>query len=340
MGEVIFIGGGSGDPGLVTVAGALALKKAQIVFYDRLINPLLLWLTNDQAQLVDVGKLPGSTIHGQVEISNQLLRAQKEYAIVARLKGGDPGVFGRLDEELTAIKQQHIPFRIIPGITSALALGAYSSISLTKRSVSRGITIITGHQVDETQSVLDHLIQNQTLIVYMGVHLIQAIQAKLLTQFPADLPVLIGQQVSFSQQRLVPTTLAQLAKTVATEAIKNPALFLFGDVAKDYDRAQNWLAQQPLLGQRWLMFTKQLNYEDILRYTELGADIWPISHDPKIRQKFQDLSQDWLRGPLPQGIILRDGLSKTDFQDLALMPPLEDLAYEDESTFLSKRGIF
>lgn len=340
MGEVIFIGGGSGDPGLVTVAGALALKKAEIVFYDRLVNPLLLLLTNAQATLVDVGKLPGSTIHGQVEISKQLLQAQAKYTTVVRLKGGDSGVFGRLDEELTTLKRQGKPFRIIPGITAALSLGAYSSISLTKRAVSRGLTIITGHQIDETQSVLDHLVQQQTLIIYMGVHTIPAIQAKLLTRFPKDLPVLIGQQVSLSNQRLVTTTLARLTETVTKAQIKNPALFLFGDVAKDYDRAQNWLTQQPLLGQRWLLFTKHLNYEAVLRYTELGADVWPISNELNERRKFHDLTQNWLSGPRPQGIILKDGLSKSAFQALDLKPDLATLPDEDETTFLSKRGIF
>lgn len=324
MTEIIFLGGSSGDPGLLTLSGQKALAAADAVFYDRLINPLLLLHCAQDAKLIDVGKKPGVSKHPQAEITQQLLQAARTYTHIVRLKGGDPSVFGRLDEELSAVQAAAIPFRIIPGITAASALGAYSSLSLTKRGVSRGVTLITGAQLDEGDLVLDQLIQNQTLVVYMGVHRVAAIQGKLLTQFAKDLPVLIATSISYGRQQIYKTTLAKLAETVAAFKVTNPALFLLGAVAADYQSEKNWFEQQPLFGERLLYFSQSLDVDRTLWYAGLGADIWPVSLAQKRNQQMKALTQDWLAKVQPKTLLLGDGLALSDLP-AAILPQLSPM---------------
>lgn len=340
MGQIIFVGGSSGDPGLFTVSGVNALRQAEIVFYDRLVNPLLLLLVGPETILVDVGKRPNRKEHSQGQIGQQLAKAAQRFQYIVRLKGGDPSIFGRLDEELQVVKEKKINFRIIPGITSASALAAYSSISLTKRGVSRGVTLLTGHQVDHTNSVLSTLSPDQTLVVYMGVQQIQAIQAQLLTQFPRNLPVLIGQQVSYGRQKLWATTLEEMGVTVLDKKVQNPALFLFGAVAQDYDQAENWFEQQPLLGQKLLLFVPKLDYDLAIRYAELGADVWQISADKKQRHQFSEITSTWWQDLQPNQVLLTGKLTEEAFLKLELPEYTTSLQFQATHTFLRKKGIF
>ncbi|MFD1672759.1 uroporphyrinogen-III C-methyltransferase [Agrilactobacillus yilanensis] len=339
MAKIIFVGGSSGDPGLLTMSGANALAQAEIVFYDRLINPLLLLLANPQAELVDVGKNPDLPGPAQIEISSQLITAAQKFQSIVRLKGGDPSIFGRLDEELQAVKQAKLDFEIIPGITAASALGAYSSVSLTQRGISHGVTLITGQQIQEEQTVLNQLIQEQTLVVYMGVHQIAAIQQRLLAQFPKDLPVLIGQQVSYGRQRLFKTTLINLVSTVHAKMIKNPALFLFGAVAQNYEATTNWAAKRPLAGETLVLVMSQLDYNQVLDYAKLGADVWPISLNDSERQRFEAITKSWCATMAPTQVILTEAVTETQYQAKLTMAELAALPVKTDVTFLHEKGI-
>ena len=144
IGIVYLVGAGPGDSGLITVRGIERLQVADVVVYDRLINCELLEHAPEHADLIDVGKVPGSNKNSQEKINDLIVQKASEGSTVVRLKGGDPFVFGRGAEEVQSLVDAGIPFEIVPGITSALAVPAYAGIPMTRRGVSSSITITTG----------------------------------------------------------------------------------------------------------------------------------------------------------------------------------------------------
>ncbi|KRM35803.1 hypothetical protein FC83_GL000830 [Agrilactobacillus composti DSM 18527 = JCM 14202] len=338
---ISFVGAGAGDPDLITVAGLKALQAADIVFYDRLLNPLLLLLAPKKAELVSVGKSPRSKGHAQNWITNLLLQATKTQQHVVRLKGGDAGIFGRLDEEIAPIKAAGLPYQIIPGITAASALAAYSGIPLTKRGISHGVTFLTGTQLLDGQLPISLQQQEQTIVVYMGVKHAPAIQASLLTQLPADLPMLIGRWVSYGRQEIIPATLADFVTIMQQRQIENPAIYLFGAVAADYQANTNWFAAKPLFGTRILLVLPELNYEKATFFTTQGADVWVISQDMAENQRFKTITKAWLVDVAQVQVLLTASISAVLFEQQLLnldLPAIPIEQIQTASEFLAKRG--
>jgi uroporphyrin-III C-methyltransferase len=232
-GKVYLIGAGPGAQDLMTLRGANILAKADIVFYDALVDSQMLVLC-PQAKLVAVGKRCGKFSTAQKFIEKQLLDAAKKYQTVVRLKGGDPMIFGRADEEMMALKREGIDFEVVPGITSALAAAASIQSSLTLRGVSRSVAFVTNAQAADTSK--PQTIPNaDTLIYYMGRKESQTIAKQLLAAGKsADTPVVIVESISTNHERRLLTDLAGLLNGVLMNwgDSQAPAILMIGDAFK------------------------------------------------------------------------------------------------------------
>ena len=244
LGKVYLVGAGPGAADLITVRGAKLLEKADIVFHDALVEPEMLDLC-PQAIKVAVGKRCGKLSSSQHFINKRLVDAAKQYPTVVRLKGGDPMLFGRADEEIQALKKMGIEIEVVPGITAALAGAASIGQSLTLRGVSRSVAFITLAQA--TEGIHDG--QNQekttpisnpsadTLVYYMGRKDAAKIAQQLIEQSPnqkAHTPVQILEAVSTPRERLWSSTLGELAKGKADEWFdsSSPALIMVGEALR------------------------------------------------------------------------------------------------------------
>jgi len=240
LGKVYLVGAGPGAADLITVRGAKLLEKAEIVFHDALVEPEMLSLC-PQAELVPVGKRCGKLSSAQQFINKRLVDAAQKYQTVIRLKGGDPMLFGRADEEIQALKDAGIEVEIVPGITAALAGAASIQQSLTLRGISRSVAFVTLAQANEGN---DKESRNQpisnpnadTLIYYMGRKDATKIAQQLITHgnngstHKQDTPVQILEAVSTPRERLWSSTLAELANGKANNWFdsSSPALIMVG----------------------------------------------------------------------------------------------------------------
>jgi len=231
-GKVYLIGAGPGDPDLITVKGAKILKKADIIVYDRLANPELLSMTSDQSEHFYVGKRPGKPSVSQTQINHILITKAREGKIVARLKGGDPFVFGRGGEECEALHSEHIPFEVIPGISSALAAPAFAGIPVTHRKIARSFTVVTGHTIRNTETFAnwEHLVHADTLVVLMGMRRLSQIAAMLIRHGrDADTPVSVIEKATYESQKTVSGTLATIGDK--TKPLSPPGTIVIGELA-------------------------------------------------------------------------------------------------------------
>lgn len=231
-GKVYLVGAGPGDPDLITVKGAKVLKKADVIVYDRLANPELLSMTSDRSEHLYVGKRPDKPSVSQSQINRILIAKAREGKVVARLKGGDPFVFGRGGEECEALKAENIPFEVVPGISSALAAPAFAGIPVTHRKVARSFTVVTGHTIKnaDTFANWEHLVNADTLVILMGVKSLPQI-AETLTRLgrPADTPVSVIEQATYRSQQTVLGTLETIAEEA--ESLSPPATIVIGELA-------------------------------------------------------------------------------------------------------------
>lgn len=232
---VYLIGAGPGDPGLITVRGREALTRADVVLYDRLGTEALMPLVRADAQLVDVGKAPGRATLTQDETTALLVRLGQQGKVVARLKGGDPFVFGRGAEEAEALVQAGVRVLVVPGVTSAIGAPSAAGIPVTYRAMSTAFTVVTGHEdpaKDAEQNDWDRLAGlPHTLIVLMGMGRLRGIAERLIAAGrPADQPAAAIQWGTTPRQRSVVATLATLPDRVEQEGLGNPAILVFGDV--------------------------------------------------------------------------------------------------------------
>lgn len=231
VGKVYLVGAGPGDPGLFTLRGLECLHKADVVVHDRLIGPELLSYA-PQARLVDVGKESGHHAIPQQEINQILVNAAREGKVVTRLKGGDPFVFGRGGEEAMALAEAGIPFEIVPGVTSAIAVPAYAGIPVTQRGIACSVAFITGHNASsETLNINWQALANgvDTLVFLMGVHNLQKITSSLVEAGRApSTPVALIERGTLANQRVITGTLAEIAEK--SQGIQPPAIIIVGDV--------------------------------------------------------------------------------------------------------------
>ena len=230
-GEVLLVGAGPGDPDLLTIAAQRALGSADVVVYDRLVSDEILQIARREAKFIYVGKTPGIPSVKQAEISQILVDEARNGHSVVRLKGGNPLIFGRADEEVETLVEAGVRFRIMPGITSAVAAAASAGVSLTSRGKNKSLTLITGH---DTQGYAEHdwrrlAKPGQRAAVYMGLGAARFIQGRLLVHgAAADKPVTIVENASCQNEKIVQTDLGSMAQALIDSEISGPAILLIG----------------------------------------------------------------------------------------------------------------
>jgi uroporphyrinogen III methyltransferase/synthase len=253
-GKVSLVGAGPGDPGMMTLRAIELIAEADVIFYDRLIPPNALAGAREDAELVYVGKMPGTVHNPQSEINRRIVEAAEGGRNVVRLKGGDPFIFGRGGEEAEELAEAGIPFEIVPGVTAAIAATATAGIPLTHRDDSAGVAFVTGHRDNETEQGIDpdgSLARFPgTLVFYMGVKRLAENMADLISGGrPATQPAAAIERGATPRQRVVTATLETIAEKVETEGIRPPALIVAGEVVRHYEKLA-WFEDRPLFGRR------------------------------------------------------------------------------------------
>jgi len=237
-GTVALVGAGPGDPALLTLKAAQLLAEADVVLTDRLVNPEVLAHVREDAKVVDVGKTSWTgTAPRQEEINAQLVQFARDGLRVVRLKGGDPFVFGRGSEEAAALAAQGIPFEIVPGITSAIAAPMYAGIPVTARGATQDVCIVTGHldPDDPASRVRWEALANGpgTLVILMGHDRLPLICKGLIRHGrPATTPAACIERGTTAEQRVVVSTLGQLAQDVAAAGLQAPVATVVGEVVR------------------------------------------------------------------------------------------------------------
>ena len=235
-GHVTLVGGGPGDPGLLTVAGLAAIRRADVIICDRLAPLAVLSQAPAGVEVIDVAKIPRGEFTSQERINELLVQHGRAGRRVVRLKGGDSFIFGRGGEELLACAEAGVPVTVIPGVSSAIAAPALAGIPLTHRSLTQGVTIVSAHlPPDHPGSTLDWSAlarANTTLVIMMGVATLPAVSAELIAQGMAPAtPAATIADAGLPSQRSVRATLVTIADTTTTAGITPPAITVIGAVA-------------------------------------------------------------------------------------------------------------
>jgi uroporphyrinogen III methyltransferase/synthase len=259
-GRVWLIGAGPGDPGLMTVAGVAALAEAEVVVYDRLVNARLLKLAPSSAERIFVGKEAGAHALRQEEINALLVEKARQGKRVARLKGGDPYVFGRGGEEAEALAAAGIPFEVVPGVSSAVAVPAYAGIPVTHRGLASSFAVITGHEdPSKAETAIDWsklATAVDTLVFLMGAATLPQIVEKLVEHGrAAATPVAVIRWGTTPAQQVVTGTLADIARRVKEARLQPPAVTVVGEVVRLRETLR-WFdspGAKPLFGKRVLV---------------------------------------------------------------------------------------
>lgn len=229
MGKVYLVGAGPGAPDLITLRGAEVLKRADVVFHDALVHPEVLALAS-RAEKIAVGKRCGRFATAQQFINKRLVDAARKHAVVVRLKGGDPMLFGRAQEEIAVLEAAGIPYEVVPGVTSALAAAAEAGVSLTQRGVARSVAFVTP-RVGEGEAPSEwarNVAAADTAVIYMGAGQAEAITGALLAAGAArSLPVLVVENATLPQVRRIALTLEELPE-IARYGISGPTLIMVG----------------------------------------------------------------------------------------------------------------
>ena len=295
--KVYLIGAGPGDPGLLTLRGKEILESADVVVYDRLVSPAILGMCNPKAKMVDVGKMPTHHKVKQSEINKLLAQFAKENpaGVIARLKGGDPFVFGRGGEEALELVGAGVEFEVVPGITSAISVPAYAGIPVSHRGIATSFHIITGHEKAESNGELsldfETLAKNQgTLIFLMGIANMDFI-AKRLMECGKDpkTPLAFIEKGTTPYQRTVMATLETAGETIVRENVTAPAITIMGGVV-ELGKTLAWKKNLPLSGKRLVVTRAAKQASGItVRLTALGAE---VIETPMIETRPLDV-QNW-----------------------------------------------
>jgi uroporphyrinogen III methyltransferase / synthase len=270
-GKVYIIGAGPGDAGLITIKAVECLRLADVVVYDNLVNEELLKYAPAQARFIYAGKKGGDHTLSQDKINELLAKEALEGNNVARLKGGDPFIFGRGGEEAEVLASRGVPFEVIPGVTSAIAVPAYAGIPLTHRGLTSTVAFITGHE-DPTKEKSDidwqALAGIGTLVFLMGVKNITQITESLIAHGKSpQTPAALVRRGTTPQQEIIVATLADIAAHAQAAAFAAPAILVVGKVV-DLRETLQWFEQKPLSGVGVIITRPEKQADDLVRLLE------------------------------------------------------------------------
>jgi uroporphyrinogen III methyltransferase/synthase len=275
--NVYLVGAGPGDPGLITVKGKECIRRADVIIYDYLASPALLSYARECAELIYVGKKGGDHTFSQDEINRLIVEKAKTGAIVTRLKGGDPFIFGRGGEEAEVLFREELSFEVVPGVTSAIAAAAYAGIPLTHRKLASTLAFITGHEdpdKEETGISWSSLATGVgTLVFFMGVKNLLNIVKRLVEHGKSpDTPVALIQWGTTSSQKTTTGTLKTIVEKARIAGIRAPAIIVVGDVV-NLRKKLNWFEKRPLLGKRIVVTRARRQASDLVGLlSDLGAE--------------------------------------------------------------------
>lgn len=307
-GTVYLIGAGPGDPGLLTIRAKECIESADVVVYDYLASPFLLKYARQEAEIIYVGKKGGDHTLTQDKINLLLVDKAKQGLSVARLKGGDPFVFGRGGEEAQLLLEHGVQYEVIPGVTSAIAAPAYAGIPVTHRDHTSFVSFITGHENPNKQ---DSSMQwdvfaksNATLVFLMGVKNLRNIVKNLVANGkPADTPVALVRWGTTSRQQTVTGTLETIVEVVNKAGLKSPAIIVVGHVVS-LRKELAWFDKKPLFGKRIVITRARAQASGLVsQLTKLGAHcleiptikIIPAEDTAPLKKAIDNLNHyDWL----------------------------------------------
>lgn len=247
-GEVFLVGGGPGDPDLLTFRALRLMQQCDVCVYDKLVSPEVMELVRRDAELIYVGKSRDQHTMPQEQINELLAKLALQGKRVLRLKGGDPFIFGRGGEEIETLMEHGVPFQVVPGITAANGVSSYAGIPLTHRDYAQACLFITGHlkvkpETKELSLDLDWVAMSrprQTVVIYMGLVGLKEICEKLIEHGVAStMPAAVIQQGTTQRQKVVTATLVDLAKKVEVSGMKPPCLTIIGEVVQLREKL-NW----------------------------------------------------------------------------------------------------
>jgi uroporphyrinogen III methyltransferase/synthase len=278
-GRVYLIGAGPGDPGLITVKGRQRLSEADVVIYDYLAPAELLGVVKTGADVIYVGKKGGGPRVNQEQINQLLIEKARQGLIVARLKGGDPFIFGRGGEEALVLAKAGVPFEVVPGVTSAIAVPTYAGIPLTHRDWASTVTFVTGvtgHEDADEFAQIDWTRlagSGNTLVILMGLGRLRQIAAALLAAGRAPVtPAAVTQWGTTAQQRTITAPLSAIADRVEEAGLRPPAVIVIGEVVGLREQL-NWHEAKPLFGKKILITrAKEQAQEFIEQLAQYGAE--------------------------------------------------------------------
>ncbi|MFD2703900.1 uroporphyrinogen-III C-methyltransferase [Salibacterium lacus] len=277
-GNVFLIGAGPGDPGLITVKGRESLEKADVVLYDRLVHPLLLQYAWEGAEYIYCGKLPQRHHLRQETIQDIMVEKARAGCTVVRLKGGDPGMFGRVGEEAEALAEAGITYEMVPGITAGMAGPMYAGIPVTHRDLSGSFAAVTGHtKAEDGQPGVDWkslAAGIDTTAFYMGRKNLAAIARRLIEngKDPAT-PAAVIEWAATSRQRVVEAPLERIQEEAEKHQIENPAITIVGETAALH-RKLKWMEKKPLFGRFvWVVKTSPRESTMAASLRSFGAEV-------------------------------------------------------------------
>lgn len=278
-GEVYLVGAGPGDTGLITVKGLDCLRQADVIIYDHLLDDSLLNAARPDAEKIYVGKTPGCHAKEQDDINQLLVNKAREGKMVVRLKGGDPFVMGRGGEEAEALAANHIPFEVVPGVSSAVAVPAYAGIPVTHRRLASSFTVITGHEdVGKGKSSIswDKVAGGaDTLVILMGIgNLAKIVEQLIKNGRPSSTPVaLIRHGTSQKQQTLV-GNLGDIVVQAEKNGFEPPGVIVVGEVVRLHHRLR-WFENRPLFG-RCILVTRAAHQSSQLSQLLIECGAVPV----------------------------------------------------------------
>jgi uroporphyrin-III C-methyltransferase len=235
LGKVYLVGAGPGDPGLMTLKGKGILECADVVIYDALVSPAILAMINPQAVQIDAGKRMGRHSRLQTETTELMIEQAQIHAVVVRLKGGDPFVFGRGGEEMEDLLHAGVPVEVVPGITSGIAAPAYAGIPVTHRLHSSSVTFVTGHESAgkyRPQVNWSAIAQgSETIVIYMGIHNLSYIVEQLtLAGLSVETPIALVRWGTRPEQEELIAKLGTVVEQVTQTGFTAPAIAVIGNV--------------------------------------------------------------------------------------------------------------